>query len=266
MYRLEKPDLVVGRSSKSDIWLDEPSVSRQHARLTRSELDIGLIDLDSKNGTFCNGKPVHETTMLKDGDKIQIGAETVLKFSMQDELDEAAQEKLYAAAVRDGVTGVFNESFVCELLKNELAYAARHDQPVSILRLDIDQFDALCQTHGPSAGSFVLLNVANQVTQAVRAEDVLGRFNTSELVLVMRGVSEEVAVAVAGRMRRHIAETTFQFNFQPLRVTVSIGVATQRHNEFKSGEDLLEASRSYMEKAKKNGRNRVESKFLAIDE
>ena len=64
---------VVGRDKTSGVYLDSPSVSRQHARLTLSANGASIEDLDSKNGTRVNGKQIVGVTELADGDLIQIG-------------------------------------------------------------------------------------------------------------------------------------------------------------------------------------------------
>ena len=64
--------LVVGREDTCDIVIPSRQVSRVHARLTQTASGIELEDLDSKNGTHCNGKLIEGPTLLQDGDIIQI--------------------------------------------------------------------------------------------------------------------------------------------------------------------------------------------------
>jgi DNA-binding winged helix-turn-helix (wHTH) protein len=64
--------LVVGREDTCDIVIPSRQVSRVHARLTQTDNGIELEDLDSKNGTHCNGKLIEGVTLLQDGDVIQI--------------------------------------------------------------------------------------------------------------------------------------------------------------------------------------------------
>jgi DNA-binding winged helix-turn-helix (wHTH) protein len=64
---------VVGRDKTSAVYLDSPSVSREHARVTVSASVASIEDLNSKNGTRINGKAILGVTRLEDGDQIQIG-------------------------------------------------------------------------------------------------------------------------------------------------------------------------------------------------
>lgn len=64
--------LVLGREALCDIVISDRQVSRQHARLIPSGHSILLEDLGSKNGTHHNGKPLHGSIPLQDGDVVQI--------------------------------------------------------------------------------------------------------------------------------------------------------------------------------------------------
>lgn len=79
-FFLTKSKFNIGRSSDSDILLDDITVSRRHAVLEKIEDYYRLVDLDSLNGSYVNGKRV-ENSKLADGDRIQIGKYIFLFFS-----------------------------------------------------------------------------------------------------------------------------------------------------------------------------------------
>jgi ABC transport system ATP-binding/permease protein len=70
--RLER-GAVIGRASECEIHLDDPLVSRRHARVLASEIGTGIEDLGSTNGVYVNGRRSREITPLHPGDVIQIG-------------------------------------------------------------------------------------------------------------------------------------------------------------------------------------------------
>jgi pSer/pThr/pTyr-binding forkhead associated (FHA) protein len=66
--------VVIGRAPECDLALDDPLVSRRHARVLVSDLGVAIEDLDSSNGVYVNGVGRRDVTPLHPGDVIQIGA------------------------------------------------------------------------------------------------------------------------------------------------------------------------------------------------
>ncbi|MGH3633406.1 FHA domain-containing protein [Mycobacterium sp.] len=71
-FLLNRPVTSAGRHPNSDIFLDEVTVSRQHAEFRRESGELCIVDVDSLNGTYVNGKSV-QSAVLTNGDEIQIG-------------------------------------------------------------------------------------------------------------------------------------------------------------------------------------------------
>jgi hypothetical protein len=72
-------ELKLGRGSQNEVILPDRFASNNHARLYNRDGQYWLEDLGSKNGTYLNGKPIAETTVLANGDQIRIG-EIIFKF------------------------------------------------------------------------------------------------------------------------------------------------------------------------------------------
>jgi pSer/pThr/pTyr-binding forkhead associated (FHA) protein len=76
-----KDVILIGRDPPEvgiDLQLVEPSITRKHARITRSEEAYWIEDLNTRNGTKLNLVSVSQRTLLKDGDEIQIGSYSLL--------------------------------------------------------------------------------------------------------------------------------------------------------------------------------------------
>lgn len=71
-YPIKKEEVTIGRSEKNDVVLSDSSVSRYHAKITRTKKGYILIDMGSFNGTRVNGKSI-QSTRLKHEDQIRIG-------------------------------------------------------------------------------------------------------------------------------------------------------------------------------------------------
>ncbi len=79
-FPLTQEYVYIGRSPQNDIVINNPHLSRQHARLIRQKDVYLLEDLDSTNGTFVNDRRITHAVLLQPGDRIRLGPEVVLRF------------------------------------------------------------------------------------------------------------------------------------------------------------------------------------------
>jgi len=126
LFKIENEELIVGRSSSSEVQILEEGVSRRHCKVVvQADGRCVLYDLESTNGTYVNGKPIRDH-VLTTGDRIQIGTTAIFKYVVQDDFEARFQEEIYESAVRDGLTGLFNRKYYLSRLKSEYSHAARH--------------------------------------------------------------------------------------------------------------------------------------------
>lgn len=83
MFSILDTECVIGRAPSATIRLQDDGVSRRHARLVHQDGQVIVEDLKSANGVLVNGQRV-ERMVLNDGDKIQVGSTTILKFTYAD--------------------------------------------------------------------------------------------------------------------------------------------------------------------------------------
>ena len=124
MFPLNDGRTSIGRGLHADVRINDEGISRSHAQVELDEGNYYLSDAGSTNGTFANGDRV-DRYPLKEGDKIQIGASSVLKFTYHDDIDEDFQRSLYESALRDRLTGVFNRGYFNNRLESDVAFALR---------------------------------------------------------------------------------------------------------------------------------------------
>lgn len=264
MYKLERVDLVLGRSDDVPVRVDDEGVSRRHARIVRNpDGTVSLVDLGSTNGTFCNGERVRRR-ILQDGDKIQVGSTTIIKFSYQDSIEEDFQRRQYESATRDSLTSCFNKKYFTDRLPSEYAFARRQNKPLSLAMIDVDHFKKLNDTFGHPAGDYVLQYVAKLAQSCVRMDDILTRYGGEEFALIMRGATPESAFIAAERVRRTVEAAHFSFEGESMHVTVSIGVATWNtgDDDPETTDEMVRLADEYLYRAKNNGRNRTESQVV----
>ena len=80
-FDLDKPVITLGREAGSDIVLEDPQVSRHHARLTLQAGGYVIEDLGSTNGTFINEQRLAGAQLINPGDKLRLGDNVVLSVS-----------------------------------------------------------------------------------------------------------------------------------------------------------------------------------------
>lgn len=262
MFKVDSNELLIGRAMESGVRIVDDGVSRRHARVTRSpDGTISVIDLGSTNGTYVNGDRVQQRG-LTDGDKIQIGTTTILKFSYQDSVEEEFLRRQYESATRDVLTDCYNKKYFLDHMPTEFAYARRHVQPLSLALCDIDHFKNVNDTYGHPFGDLVLKAVAEIMLKSVRAEDIVARWGGEEFALVMRDTGAEEAFIVAERIRRTIERRQFDHEGKPVGVTVSIGIATWTDDVEMSLEQFVKQADDLLFDAKDKGRNRTETSAI----
>ena len=256
MFKLH-PAMTIGRAPICEIRLEDDGLSRTHARIRCEGDEATVEDLQSRNGTFVNGDRIRSIVKLQNGDKVQCGRTTILRFSFADDLDESFHENMMSSALRDGLTKLFNKRYLMDRLDSELKFAQRHETSLSLLMFDIDHFKTINDTHGHLAGDAVLEKLASVLLKAVRNEDVVARFGGEEFAIVLRAIGLEPATGMAERLRRLVEGTVVESGGKQLSATVSIGVAGFPATPAKTVEDLIEAADKALYRAKHAGRNRV---------
>ncbi len=79
IFDLNKPVIIIGRESDNDIVLEDPQVSRHHARLSEQAGGYVVEDLGSTNGTFLNGRRITSATPISPGDTLGLGDTVAFK-------------------------------------------------------------------------------------------------------------------------------------------------------------------------------------------
>jgi two-component system cell cycle response regulator len=257
MFPLKGDRTTIGRGLQTDVRINDEGISRTHAVVEVEGADYLLSDAGSTNGTFANGSKV-DRYKLQEGDKIQIGASSVLKFTYHDDLDEDFQRNLYESALRDRLTGIFNRGYFSNRLESDVAFALRHGKPLSLVIFEVDDFKRLNEEHGQAVGDQVLSLLAHRVLGTTRSEDIFARFGGEEFALICRDVDAIRASRAAFRIKETVGGKPFEIAGKSLQVTVSVGVADLGMLVEPKAEALVEATDAALFLAKRSGKDRVE--------
>jgi diguanylate cyclase (GGDEF)-like protein len=138
----------------------------------------------------------------------------------------AVNQELARLAAIDALTGLKNRRAIEDSLYDALSHARRHEQPLSLLVLDVDHFKHVNDTLGHRSGDAILTHAANVLNNALRAEDSIGRWGGEEFLVVLPGTDELGALHATERLRAALADDQPErASSQGLPVTITIGVA-----------------------------------------
>jgi diguanylate cyclase (GGDEF)-like protein len=255
-YNLDKPSLIIGRSSKADIQIDQESVSRNHCKIINTGKTIMMRDLGSTNGTYINDELIDEY-VLRDGDFIKIGR-SIFKFLSGNNIENAYHEEIYRLTTVDGLTQIFNKRYFLETLERELGRAERYRRDLSLIIFDIDHFKKINDTYGHLAGDHVLKHLALVIKSRIRREDILSRYGGEEFTIILPEIDQENAAGFAEKIRKLIEKAVFKFEDTEIPVTISIGVARYTP-DVGDANDFIKLADDKLYEAKMQGRNRVVS-------
>jgi diguanylate cyclase (GGDEF)-like protein len=133
-----------------------------------------------------------------------------------------AQAELLTEATTDALTGLANHRLFERRLAEEGARALRYKRPLAVALIDIDNFKTVNDTAGHPVGDAVLIEVARRIASVTREDTLLARLGGDEFALLLPECDDMQAYAVAERVRRIVAATSFDGYG---KVTASLGIA-----------------------------------------
>src|SRR5262245_10133559 len=252
-FPLGEGPLVLGRDADCGARLDDPSVSRQHARVEPDGGGFVVTDLGSTNGVTVNRRPV-EHAPLRDGDYLGLGR-CILRFRAGGSAEAAYHEEVYRLATIDALTEAHNRRYLMEFLGQELARSARRGGPLSLVLFDVDHFKSVNDALGHLGGDDVLRELADRVRPAVRRGELFARYGGEEFALALPGAGADEAGAAAERVRRLVESAPFAAG--QLSITVSLGAVTAVGGGDLSPDELVRRADEKLYQAKAAGRNCV---------
>jgi diguanylate cyclase (GGDEF)-like protein len=187
----------------------------------------------------------------------------MLIYSDVTDIVRHAQE-LERLATTDGMTGIYNRRHFLALAELEWNKACRYNRPVTLLLLDIDYFKLINDAHGHQAGDDVIVHLANLAGSCKRATDVLARLGGEEFALLLPETDLPRAEDFAERLREEVAAHPLVVASQPIRATISIGVAA-KSSKTPTFSELINVADKALYEAKRAGRNRVTCAFESFD-
>lgn len=169
---------------------------------------------------------------------------------------QEANGELERLSRTDGLSQLFNRSFLEESIHRELQRSRRHNHPASLIMLDVDFFKRVNDTYGHVAGDDVIRYIGRQLRLNIRETDVAGRYGGEEFALVLPETTASDARIFAERLRKIIEDATMKFDDIEFKITISLGIA-ELTDAMSTGQDWISSADHALYQSKHNGRNQT---------
>jgi diguanylate cyclase (GGDEF)-like protein len=196
-----------------------------------------------------------ETRALHSSDEVRAAWEQVQRAEQKIESLRNELEQLRELVHADPLTGAFNRGGLDDAFAREAARADRHDAPLCVALLDLDDFKRINDTCGHQTGDNALLHLVSVANETLRPADIIARFGGEEFVILLPNTGVDSAMSVIYRLQRNLTTSCFLHAGQPLPITFSAGVAARVPYEHQS--TVISRADEALYEAKHTGKNRV---------
>lgn len=166
-------------------------------------------------------------------------------------------KKLEVMAAIDELTGLLNRRYGMKRLNEEYERSKRHNIPLAVSMLDIDNFKQLNDTYGHQTGDVILKEFALAIGEEIRVSEFALRYGGEEFLVVIPGASSINCHRVIERLRRKVENLEAKFNKHSITFTFSAGIAVYPGEQIKDQDQLINAADIALYEAKNQGKNQV---------
>jgi diguanylate cyclase (GGDEF)-like protein len=247
-------NMTIGRDPAADLVLTDAGVSWLHARIEDRGDSWALIDLGSTNGSVINGLKQTEA-VLAPNDKVALGR-TVLRFEVQDALEQAYDEQVQRMLNIDDLSGLLLRRRFDSELGTMLESCRSSQTPLALLVMDLDGVKKINDTHGHLFGAYVIGEAGRVIGSVLDGHGIASRFGGDEFSAALAGVDGAAGLAMGEKIREAIGAHSFKREGITLRPGISIGVAAFPKDATDQA-TLFQRADEALYRAKQTGKNRV---------
>jgi diguanylate cyclase (GGDEF)-like protein/PAS domain S-box-containing protein len=165
------------------------------------------------------------------------------------------ERRLEHLAHHDALTDLPNRSLFRDRLQQAIRKAARDDQALALLFIDLDRFKEVNDSLGHVAGDQLLVEAARRITACVRNSDTVARLGGDEFIVILQDVADRDSAAGIAREVIEALATPFDLGQDTVSLSASIGIALCP-DDAEDPDALTDAADQAMYDAKALGRNR----------
>lgn len=189
------------------------------------------------------------------------GEPAVLNFISDVTLRVRQEQEIKFIAQHDQLTNLPNRSLLEDRLSLAIAAAERRQERLAVLFIDLDRFKPVNDIYGHETGDWLLQQVAERLTNAVRKSDTVARWGGDEFIILLPGIQLEAQIrAICEKIVTSIQSPFITKTAAKLTISCSIGVAVYPDHGLEADE-LLHVSDKGMYQAKRDAMNRINFLF-----
>lgn len=113
-------------------------------------------------------------------------------------------DELQSLVNKDGLTGVYNHRFFCDILKKIIKESENDNKSVSMIFIDIDYFKYYNDLYGHQKGDDILRDIGNILRDNVRTQDIVARYGGEEFAIILPDTKEDEATLIAEGIRKKL--------------------------------------------------------------
>lgn len=166
-------------------------------------------------------------------------------------------------AQRDSLTGLRNSSYYYDFFESEIERAHRYNKSFSLLKIDLDDFEAINNRYGSDTGDAILYEVAKRILLQARSCDIVYRNGGDEFLVFLPNTEKEEAMIAANRIKDFVLASSFADEKNDISFTLSAGVVTVEREDTAS--KLIGRVGKALFHAKILGKNRIYSDLSTED-
>lgn len=213
----------------------------------RGFLEEGVTDIDWIRSELA----AHRVTYL------YLALSAPLVFALLGYVLGAQRDLLLQSSITDPLTGLFNRRHMEDRLREELARAARHGQPLAFLLIDLDGLKEINDRRGHEAGDAALQAVTESLRQSCRVTDIAARFGGDEFAVLAPLTSAPEALHASERIRAILKQQGSGKGKGVVSLSVSIGVTDNRQGSVMEPREIYRMADKALYEAKERGRDRA---------
>ncbi|MEH6648743.1 MAG: diguanylate cyclase [Motiliproteus sp.] len=238
---------------RSDVSKVETSLTQaQSLDHLKDAVRVQLADIVNAVDRYRSQQEVREQQVEVRLEQLQDKLETMDQQTVQ---LQAHIEEQRMRATSDPLTTLPNRAAYNDRVEQEFTRWNRYHKPLTMVVCDLDLFKRINDSYGHLAGDKVLRLIAKLIAGRLRDSDFVARYGGEEFVMLMPETGIEQAQKAVEGVREAISKSPFNFNGEPVQITMSFGL-TEFRTEDASYEDVFQRADDALFKAKQQGRNR----------